>query len=206
MEAGITAAYTQGTGTLVNADIASGAAIAYSKLALAGSIVTGDIANGTIVDADISAAAAISASKLAVDNLLPWLIDIDVFPTAIAQTNFDVISSPAAAIYNFQKASTGAQNAEINWDVVLAAGTWTVDLIHHTNSDTGIYTIQFDGVTKGTIDGYSAGDVVNVRTAVAGIAVAATAKVRLKLLIATKNASSSNFNARLQHVQLRRTA
>lgn len=55
MEAGITAAYTQGTGTLVNADIASGAAIAYAKLALALGIVNGDI----------SASAAIALSKLA---------------------------------------------------------------------------------------------------------------------------------------------
>lgn len=64
IEAGIVAAYVQGTGTLVNADIAAGAAIAYSKLALSNSIVTGDIVNGTIVDADISASAAISTSKI----------------------------------------------------------------------------------------------------------------------------------------------
>jgi len=43
------------TGSIVNADIASGAAIAYSKLALSASIV----------DADISSSAAISLSKLA---------------------------------------------------------------------------------------------------------------------------------------------
>lgn len=55
MEAGITAAYTQGTGGLLNADIGGAAAIAYSKLNLALSIL----------NSDISASAAIAISKLA---------------------------------------------------------------------------------------------------------------------------------------------
>lgn len=55
IEAGIVAAYVQGAGGLVNADIAVGAAIAYSKLNLALGIV----------NADISASAAIGISKLA---------------------------------------------------------------------------------------------------------------------------------------------
>ena len=52
-------------GTLVNADINASAAIAYSKLALTGAIVSNDIANDTIVNADINTAAAIAATKIA---------------------------------------------------------------------------------------------------------------------------------------------
>ncbi len=75
-------------GTIVNADVAAAAAIAYSKLALANSIVSGDIVDGTIatadladgavnsakildgtiVNADVAAAAAIAYSKLALAN------------------------------------------------------------------------------------------------------------------------------------------
>ena len=55
IEDGIVAAYVAGTGGLVNADLAAGAAVDYSKLALAGSIV----------NADVSASAALAASKLA---------------------------------------------------------------------------------------------------------------------------------------------
>lgn len=51
--------------TIVNADINSAAAIAYSKLALSGAIVSADIANDTIVNADINTAAAIAATKIA---------------------------------------------------------------------------------------------------------------------------------------------
>jgi hypothetical protein len=52
-------------GTIVNADINASAAIAYSKLALTGTIISGDIANDTIVNADINTAAAIAATKIA---------------------------------------------------------------------------------------------------------------------------------------------
>jgi hypothetical protein len=52
-------------GTIINTDINAGAAIAYSKLALTGSITSSDIANDTIVNADINTAAAIAATKIA---------------------------------------------------------------------------------------------------------------------------------------------
>ena len=52
-------------GTILNADVNASAAIAYSKLNLAGGIVTADIANNTILDADINASAAITATKIA---------------------------------------------------------------------------------------------------------------------------------------------
>jgi hypothetical protein len=51
-------------GTIVNGDISSSAAIAYSKLALTGSITSSDIANDTIVNADINSAAAIDKTKI----------------------------------------------------------------------------------------------------------------------------------------------
>lgn len=64
-------------GSIVNADINAGAAIAYSKLNLSGSIVNADIASGaaiaysklnlagSIVNADIASGAAIARSKIA---------------------------------------------------------------------------------------------------------------------------------------------
>jgi hypothetical protein len=53
------------TDTIVNADINSAAAIAYSKLSLAGAITSADIANDTIVDGDINTAANIAWTKIA---------------------------------------------------------------------------------------------------------------------------------------------
>jgi len=54
--------------TIVNADVNTAAAIAYSKLALAGAITSADIANDTIVNADINTAAAIDWTKLGISS------------------------------------------------------------------------------------------------------------------------------------------
>lgn len=56
-------------GSLTNTHINASAAITYSKLNLANSIVTGDVVNGTLLNEDINASAAIALSKLATDPL-----------------------------------------------------------------------------------------------------------------------------------------
>jgi cytoskeletal protein CcmA (bactofilin family) len=50
---------------VVDADVDAAAAISYSKLSLASSIVSADLVDGTIVDGDVSASAALARSKLA---------------------------------------------------------------------------------------------------------------------------------------------
>jgi hypothetical protein len=146
---------------------------------------------------------------IGLNNTLPRVIDIDVFPTSNSHTNWNTIDATAAVyanqIYGGVKESSGAQNAEINWDVLLTTGIWTVELLHFTRSSNGIYSVQVDGIEKGTIDGYSAADAANVRSSVTGITVEASATVQLKLKMATKNASSSSYFGRVSHIQLRRT-
>jgi len=53
-----------GSNVIVNADVNSSAAIAYSKLNLSGSVVSADIVAGTIVNSDVNASAAIAATKI----------------------------------------------------------------------------------------------------------------------------------------------
>jgi hypothetical protein len=150
----------------------------------------------------------------------PDLVDIDVFGTAISQTNWNTLSVDTSSIYNGRKDSTGAQNAEINWDVLLGAGTWTIELIYLSSNTQGIFTVQLstDGTvftnvgsapynaSGSTIDSYSASPTKNVVSSLTGITVSTTGRYRLKLLMATKNGSSSGYGGSLQHVQLRRTA
>lgn len=135
----------------------------------------------------------------------PWQIDIDpVF--AKANTNWSTITIAATVWNNGAVTSTLAQDAERTWDVLLAAGTWTVELLINKANNQGIYSVQFDSVEKGTIDGYDAGSLINQRVSVAGIVVAGSGKVELKLKMATKNGASSNYGSSLIAVQLRRTA
>lgn len=141
-----------------------------------------------------------------VQAYLPWTISIDVFPTPKSNMNWDTLSLWATYVHTYGKSSDGTQNAEITWDLVLAAGTWALELIHQKNVNCGIYSIQFDSVEKGTIDGYAASGEDNVRSSITGIVVPTTSKIELKLKMSTKHASSSAYVGRISGLRLIRTA
>ena len=145
---------------------------------------------------------------LSTAEVYPWLIDIDVFMTAVSHVNWDTIQMDTTNnIYGAQKNSGGFQNDEINFDVVLGIGTWTFELLYSKDSNRGIYTVSLDVTgTLGTIDAYAAAGSFNNRSSITGVSVASNGKQRLKLKMATKNASSSAYYGSIQHIQLRRTA
>jgi hypothetical protein len=101
-------------GSIVDADISGTAAIAYSKLNLAGSIVTGDIVDGTITDADISGTAAIAYSKL---DLASSIVTGDIVDGTIATA--DLANNAVTAA---QMSTTGATTSG---DVLTYTGTGT---------------------------------------------------------------------------------
>lgn len=188
--------YTQNTARLLGRTTASAGAIEEMTVGSGLSLSAGSLtATGGTFNPDVN---------------MPWLIDVDVFMTPVANTNWNVISDPVSGsgvtIYNGQMNSNASQNAAITWNVVLAAGTWTVELLHRAWTDRGIYSVQFDTVEKGTIDGYNATDAPSTRSSVTGISVPTTAKIALTLKMATKNVSASNYRGSIQHIQLRRTA
>lgn len=151
-------------------------------------------------------ASGLSGLPAAVNDLLPWTIDIDVYMTAIANTNWDTITVDANAVGNATKDSTSVQNNSISWDIMVPAGTWTFELMHTIGANRGIYTVTFGSASWGTIDGYNLGTVRNTRSSLTGLAVAAPTKARLTLTMATKNAGSTAYYGIIQAIQLRRTA
>jgi hypothetical protein len=125
-------------GQIANANVASNAAIAYSKLNLAGSLVNADVSasaaiaysklalTGSIVNADISASAAIAYSKLA---LTGSLVNADIAAAAgIAYSKLALANSivnadiaAAAAIAYSKLALTGSiVNADISATAAIA--------------------------------------------------------------------------------------
>ena len=117
--------------TIVNADIKSDAAIAYTKLNLTGSIVNADIKSdaaiaytklnltGSIVNADVASNAAIAYSKL---NLTGSIVDADVksdanisisklnttqFDTQVRTSRLDQMASPTADVSLNSRKITG---------------------------------------------------------------------------------------------------
>lgn len=92
----------------------------------------------------------------------------------------------------------------------LAPGTWTFQMITSLNVDRGIATVQLDdgaGVftTVGTIDGYAA-STLDAYRAITGITIASFVPGRiLRLLIGSKNASSSDYYFLVNAVRFLRT-
>lgn len=140
------------------------------------------------------------------NNLMQWQVGVDVFMTPVSHTGWNTPVSSAGRLYLGTMQSSGAQNDEISFDVVLAAGTWTFELIHEQDTGIGIYTVLFNGTSIGTIDGYAAVLTTNTRSRVSGISTTSSGKLRITLRIATKNASSSGYGGRINHLKLIRTA
>ena len=131
--------------TIVNADINSAAAIAYSKLALTGSIVSADIANDTIVNADINTAAAIAATKIA-GTAVTQADTGTVTSTMIADgtiVNGDINASAAIA---FSKIATPAADFAMGGYKITGLGTPT----SNTDASTKLYV---DTAVANLVDG-----------------------------------------------------
>lgn len=125
------------SGVIVNADIKSDAAIAYSKLSLTGSIVNADIGasaaiaysklslSGSIVNDDISASAAIALSKLATDPLAranhtgtQTASTISDFNTAVQANRLDQLAAPTASVSLNSQKITGLADGTSAGDAV----------------------------------------------------------------------------------------
>ena len=99
-----------GTGAIVNADVNTSAAIAYSKLNLNGTITSADIVNGTIVAGDI-ADGTITAAKLVSDPYAranhtgtQLAATVSDFDTQVRTSRLDQMAAPTASVaLNAQK-------------------------------------------------------------------------------------------------------
>ncbi len=137
---------------------------------------------------------------------MPWLLPIDVFQQAKSNTNWGGSYTETSMVLNGHRQSSAAQNDSVEWDISLAAGTWEIELLHTTLNTNGVYHVMLDGNEVGTIDSYSASQTASVRSTITGVEVVRTGRHELQLKMASKNASSSQYYARLQHVQFRCTA
>ncbi len=157
----------------------------------------------------------ITGANLKTDILLgvvtPWLVQINPLLPPASNTGyatFYTYDSGAGAGRRLEVIRYGtAQNDEIAWNVLLGAGTWTLELIGDNGSDRGISTITLGAVgTLGTKDAYTASGGPDISYSITGITVATTGIYLLKFASLTKHASSSGYAFALAHIQMRRTA
>src|SRR3989304_3263162 len=139
------------------------------------------------------------------DLFLPWTTFIHPLIASKSNVGWSNISETGTQSYGSILDSDGAQNSEITWDVVLGAGTWSITVLHIKNTNRGIYSVQLDGVEKGTIDGYAASATYNVLSPITGIIVPTAAKIELKLKMETKNGSSSAYTGSIGGIMRKRT-
>ena len=101
--------------------------------------------------------------------------------------------------------SDGAQNDSITFDFTANAGTHTLEFFHLPFQNRGIYTLQIDGTTIGTVDGY-AQSLNPTRIVLTGITITTTGQHTLTILMATKNASATGYLGMIDRAILTQTA
>ncbi len=114
-------------------------------------------------------------------------------------------NTDTANFVGWVNASDGTQNDSISFDFVCNAGTHTLEFFHLPFQNRGIYTLQIDGSTIGTIDGYSA-SLIPTRAVLTGITVSTTGQHTFTVTMASKNASSSAYTGMLDRAVLTQTA
>ena len=132
---------------------------------------------------------------------------IDPFLDPNVQTNWSTINLNGNHPLGANKASTGAQNATISWDVTLTAGTWKIAVRFPAAADQGIITVNLNGSSQGTIDTYgTGGGPVNWSYGEVTATVTTTGRHTVELKMATKNGSSTSYYGRISRVTFYRTA
>lgn len=132
-----------------------------------------------------------------------WSIGI---PIAIpsSNTNFSNVNLDSVGRVNYLN-SSGAQNAFAEWKIPMSAGTWTIFATAYYGADRGIASFTIAGNAVGTIDWYNATS-VGGSASLTGISVATSGTKAIRVTMATKNGSSTNFLGYITGLNLLRTA
>jgi hypothetical protein len=120
-------------------------------------------------------------------------------------TGFTTRAQSASVVGMGYLRNAGAQNDEFTDDFWLDTGTWKAAAIYNKNTDEGIFSILFNGVSQGTVDAYAAVSDNNY-SELAGLVVATAAITTVKVATTSKNGSSSGYFNYINSVALIRTA
>ena len=146
----------------------------------------------------------LSSNYINVDS--PKVISIDPFMAGAPDVNWDTIAVDVDCIHNGYKATdSAAQNNAISFPFNLCIGTWSLEIMYVQKTDGGIADVQVDGSSVGTVDMHAATLTHNTRTVLSGIRFKVPGKHTLKLLMSTKNSSSSAYGGYVQAIRFLRT-
>lgn len=101
--------------------------------------------------------------------------------------------------------AASATGKHIEWDVALAAGTWTLTLIYCLDNNAGVLTPSIDGTDLSTIGMYSASFTPNTVAQWTGITIGSAGIKEIKMRTDSKHASSGDYDIYPQWITLTRT-
>lgn len=143
---------------------------------------------------------------------MPWIIDIDPVTCPAVDSNEWSTFSKNDALPYFSSLGTnsgklpGYDGFWIEYDVPLAAGTYTCAVVAARGTDAGQVDVLLDGTAVATgLEFYNAGPSYAIRTQT-GIVVATTKTYRVRVRVLTKNASALHYYCSLIRLRFRRTA
>lgn len=141
-------------------------------------------------------------------DVIPWhqhiMLGDGIYKSAVG--TWAVAASSVVAGAQFNNAASQAVNDELQYDVVLSEGTWSLSVTHGKTATAGIMTWYLDSTSLGTIDAYNGSATNNNVSTISSISVSTTGRYVLKMKLESKNASASAYRATLQQLTLRRTA
>lgn len=142
------------------------------------------------------------------DGLQPFPSVVKLHPWAApsSQSGSSSIALVAGRLYDAEFLNGGLVTDYLEWPVILAAGTWKLQVVGTQFTDAAILSWSLDGVVFGTIDQYAATAQIDVIQTITDIQVGSSGKKLLRVASSTKNASSSGFTARMTHISMLKTA
>jgi hypothetical protein len=115
------------------------------------------------------------------------------------------ISTAQALNFLFEN-SSAAQNDQVDYKAYLAAGTYTLVVLHEKYNNRGIISILINGTSIGTIDCYAVSQAFNVRSTITGISVTTSGLKTISVKVSDKNASSTGYGVFFTSLAFFRTA
>lgn len=132
--------------------------------------------------------------------LLPWAGEFSKTDYGTRNQN----SADLGGGYN-TNGNVAAGTSLIAWDVWLEAGTYKIAIVGVTATNAGITTLQFDGVSKGTLDWYAGVAANNTYLELTGVVVPVAKLIRFQVAVLTKNGASTGGRVDLQSIAIIRT-
>ena len=141
--------------------------------------------------------------------ILPYRVDVMAWSSADAVSGMTYTrgqnSSNLSGGFAQQLDATDASDGDyMEWDVLVAAGTYRLDLVYMTAANYAVVDVLIDGSSIGTFDAYSASLTRNVVGSVTGISMTAGHHT-VRVAANGKNASSTDYFITPQSATLTRT-